>query len=114
MLDVVLAKDTDDIAKFQQSQVDIDALLEANALGLCFALALGAGQVDQVELAFDQVVAVVRVELLEGDGEDGMGAGGLFVHGRASCHAVGGALLQHMDCFVGVAHLGLAEAYNSD
>ena len=51
MLDVVLAKDADDIAKCQQSQVDVDALLEANALGLCFALALGAGQVNQVEFA---------------------------------------------------------------
>ena len=41
----------DDIAQGRERQVNLRGLLEPNSGGLCLALTLGAGQIDQIELA---------------------------------------------------------------
>ena len=65
---------------------------------------LTAGQVHQVQLGLPDVLVTqgVAVDDLEVDGEDGVGPGGVGVHGGGRGHPVGDALFEQH------GHLGYA------
>ena len=69
---------------------------------------LTAGQVHQVQLGLPDVLVAqgVAVDHLQVDGEDGVGPGGVRVHGGGRGHPVGDPLLEQ-HCHLGYAvHLG--------
>ncbi len=109
----IVAEHADHIAERQQAQVDVDALLETQALGLGLALSLRARQVDQVELGAGHGRLHVG-PLLERDCEDGVRARRGVVHGRAAHHTLRGALLQPPDCLHGIVDVDFEQIDNTD
>ena len=101
----------DDLAQAGEGEVDALALREGVAgVGADprLAVSLTARQVHQVQLGLPDVLVAegVAVDDLEVDGEDGVGPGGVGVHGGGGGDPVGDALLEeHGDLGDGVDHV---------
>ena len=69
---------------------------------------LTAGQIHQVQLGLPDVLVAqgVAVDHLQVDGEDGVGPGGVRVHGGGRGHPVGDALLEQHGHLGDTVHLG--------
>ena len=123
---LVRRESLDDLAETGEGQVDALALGEGvpgvgadtslpwgqiSLLGACHyqqcltpTVPLTTGQIHQVQLGLPDVLVPegVAVDDLEVDGEDGVGPGGVRVHGGGGGHPVGDALLEEH------GHLGYA------
>lgn len=75
-----------DVSQGAQGQVDFGGLLDSLVLEVGFTLPFGASQVDKIELTDPEFLYAILVNfaLLDPDGENAVGSGGLFVHGGLS------------------------------
>ena len=108
-------KSRNDLPQSEQRLVNLNALLLRLALGSRVALPLGAGQVDDLHFADDDVLGVGGVHLLQAEGENGVGAGAAEVHLVGANYFVAEAEVEEgEDLFVGGALEGEQVLYGVD
>lgn len=78
--DTPLSQSCDHFSESEQTLIDLDGLFLGEPLCLYETLALGAGQIDDLQLANDCVVRVARKDLLHCDAEDGVRARRGHIH----------------------------------
>ena len=93
----------DDVAQGRERQVDLRGLLEPVAARLGLGLALGARQVDEVELAHANVwrAIVVGGTGFDGDAVNGVGPRAVLIHGRRAHVAILGAKIPKLVALLG-------------
>jgi len=72
LLALVIAQAHDDLTQNEEGFVDVDRFLSAEPCGAGLSNSFGPGKVDQLELGYDDVVDVGRVDGFKGEGEDGV------------------------------------------
>mmetsp|Transcript_8478 Transcript_8478/g.12962 ORF Transcript_8478/g.12962 Transcript_8478/m.12962 type:complete len:292 (-) Transcript_8478:213-1088(-) len=107
---------TNHVAQRRQRQVNLGGLLQTVAGGSGLALTLTSSQIDDVELThLDMGFAVVlHLRTLHSDREDGVAAGGVFVHVSAANMAIEVAFLEHIHQVLGGFHDEGAEVLHID